>query len=266
MDGPEDRRACGGRKVAAMRRRRGFTLTEMLVVVGIFILLLALLMPALEKAREQARRAKCRAQLREIVRACMMYADDDPNGIYVYDLGDTGTRLDNLMHLYPKYMTSLKLAICPSTAHIIRTDPANLVTAGDPIGSTNPAMIGRPRDLSRFDGGGANSSAGGHSYEVRAYMWAGTWPDGRYIPSNTVKTKSNIRYPSKVKLIEDGMDEMTVNGVSYPNNWPCPYHNHGAAGVNVGFCDGHVEWVPRGRQLLQTFYDSYYAAPNVTVP
>ena len=56
--------------------RRGFTLVELLVVVGIVSLLMAILLPALGAAREQARRTVCGSNLRQIHHAVHMYAQD----------------------------------------------------------------------------------------------------------------------------------------------------------------------------------------------
>lgn len=94
-----------------MTSKKGFTLIEVLVVVGIVVILLAILVPVINKAIYQSELAACGADLKGMTTSFLMYANDN---IRVYPQV-TETRLGG-----PEWIAFSQIGLDASYRHDLR--------------------------------------------------------------------------------------------------------------------------------------------------
>ena len=119
----------------ASRRPKGFTLVELLVVIGIIAVLIGMLLPALSKVQQQSKWLKCQSNLRTVGQYLYMYGNQWRGYCYPPGLG-VGTRPYN--NTWPAHVFKVwnpPVMLCPADAELnpmVVNAAGNVVFAGEP--------------------------------------------------------------------------------------------------------------------------------------
>ena len=115
-----------------LKRKSGFTLIEVLVVISIIALLAALLFPVFARARENARRTSCLSNLKQIGLGLMQYTQDydeqNTRSWYGVNSGpsDATDKYKWMDAIYP-YVKSEQIFNCPSHTLPVNIPPSTSI-------------------------------------------------------------------------------------------------------------------------------------------
>jgi prepilin-type processing-associated H-X9-DG protein len=143
-------------------------------------------------------------------------------------------------------MPDPKIIICPGTRNVVDSSKKSGKQKLPETGETIPIY----KDMShaakhRYD------DSGGHSYEIFAWHSAGVFPSGLRFDKEERISLPRTKRPYMQFIIADSDQDPENNGAGgvvlgalVHNNWPdAATNNHGKDGGNIGFLDGHGEWV-----------------------
>jgi prepilin-type processing-associated H-X9-DG protein len=245
------------------RKSIGFTLVELLVVVGIVTALIAVLLPALAGARRQANAIRCQANLSQLGHALVLYTQLSgyyPGSDAFYSA--PGGWIDAYA-VWPARLRTLLggergVFYCPAQDPSLQWPGAGPNRMLKGVNATFALQFGYEKgepviDLyNRFSYGYNGWGDGGRMSAPLPWqlgLGGGIYPDRTIAgwKDCSEMRASRVRYPSWMIAIADtsvdGLwDPVICPSVDNPLLWPGDIHRGGA---NVLFCDGHVQWYPR---------------------
>jgi len=248
--------------------QRGFTLVELLVVIGIIALLVSILLPTLNRAREAANKVKCLSNLRQMGQANALYVSQWHGWAVPGILGNGNDVL-------PGTTTKSRAAWHNNNAFRKNLNIPDWVAKSNqkdrfPDGLLCPSAW-QSRQFDNKNGGQINHSYG---YNVRHLNYvpkplivtlpkASTWnaaTEFAGIKANRVKSPSHkIQFMDamtqfvqpqhsdhyfKIKGYDEFKDDATDDGVAEAS-YPAYRHSRAHDQVNIVFWDGHAETMKR---------------------
>jgi prepilin-type N-terminal cleavage/methylation domain-containing protein/prepilin-type processing-associated H-X9-DG protein len=233
-----------------IRRRSGFTLVELLVVIGIIAVLIAILLPSLQAARRSAQQTVCSSNLRNMGNAMVMYVNQ-----WRYYPGhvawDGGGRFYAVwpIRLRPFLSKEQRIFLCPSQPpeyDWLRSSGGGAWTAGTAevkwgYDAGEPVLDEMKVPFSYgYNDWGAGNPQGQVPREEQRGLGGDLWGVSAEMRAAKVKNASEM-----IAIADNFTDGSWDFCIDPENPREAPAKIHLGKGSNVLFCDGHVQFYPQ---------------------
>jgi prepilin-type N-terminal cleavage/methylation domain-containing protein/prepilin-type processing-associated H-X9-DG protein len=235
------------------RRRSGFTLTELLIVIGVIVVLISMLLPALSKARAASVRTSCANNLRQLGMSIFMYAGQSRDYVpiavnslnkqsnaWFYSGGDPNSSEFGMLN-DAGLLPNPAIAFCPA-----QQDPLEQFSS-----TSNPWP---------YVAGGTTSCRAGYSmrgdYRFEWVLNAGsttkyTLEADAFLTNGAADATPTFGPVGPIPKISHFYNECILSDLIRDNTSIIKSHGDG---LNYLMCDGSVHWLPV--KLVQRYIQS----------
>ncbi len=227
-----------------MKKNKGFTLVELLVVIAVIALLMAILLPALSKARIQAKRITCLSGLKQLVTAWMAYADNSDGKLVNGGQPPSNT---NPSVTEPYWRTSFNTTDDPGYdwSWKVFFDYSGTLTYEQRVEKLKKGALFRYcNNVKAYRCPEAESDMH-RTYiipeSMNASMHPGYHPEGQIIKrtGQLKKSAERVVFFEEKRISPDAFMYPYVNDPYWDSDKPNIMHGNGA---NFGFADGHADY------------------------